>query len=77
MGLSFLLHSPMKENKTQRKEAEDEGVFFWLGDDLAVDSDLYGSGVGRRKSGKCARPVEGSHMEVADGFVDQAGARPS
>ena len=33
----------MKENKTQSKEGEEEGVFLGFGDDLAVDDNSYGS----------------------------------
>ena len=41
LGLPFLSHSPMKENKAQRKEGENEGIFFGFGDDLAVDDNPH------------------------------------
>ena len=81
LGLPFLSHSPMKENKAQRKEGENEGIFFWFGDDLAVDPNLHRAVRLRRKMRtpkEATNPiVEGSRKEVADGFVDDAGARPS
>ena len=40
--LVAFLHSPAVENnKGEGKEAEEEGVFFWFGDDLAVDDNLH------------------------------------
>ena len=48
----FVLHSPaMEENKTKCKQAEDEGVFLWFGDDLAVDDEAYGPTLSAAKSG--------------------------
>ncbi len=70
----------VEENKTEGKEAEDERVFLWFGDDLAVDSDLY------RATAACHKiatqeatsvVIEGSRKEVANRFVQNAGARPS
>ena len=34
---AFLLLPAMKEDKTQSKQAKDQGIFFWFGDELAVD----------------------------------------
>ena len=66
----------MKENKTQRKEGEDEGVFFWFGDDLAVDGDPNHV-ITRPKTRETSSPtIESSRMEVSDWFVDQARAHP-
>ena len=70
----------MEENKAQRKEAENESVFFWFGDDLAVDSDLY------RATAACHKiatqeaisvAIESSLKEVANRFVQNAGAYPN
>ena len=66
----------VENDKTQRKEGEDEGVFLGFGDDLAVDPNLH------RAAGICRKPgastvTECSRKEVANRFVDQAGARPS
>ena len=45
-----LLMAAMKENKAQSKQAKDESVFFWFGDDLAVDPNLH------RAVGVCRKP---------------------
>ena len=67
-------------NKTQGKEGEDEGVFFRFWDDLAVDDNAH------RTTAACHKiaiqetisvVIEGSRKEIADGFVDDAGADPS
>ena len=70
----------MEENKTQSKQAENEGVFFRFGDDLAVEGDLQRAIVARRKPGILIAPTiirESSRKEVANRFVDDAGAYPS
>ena len=66
-------------HKSQSKQAEDEGVFFWFGDDLAVDDHSHRSVACRRKPGiRRAIIIEGpSRKEVADGLVDDARAHPS
>ena len=70
----------MKENKPQGKEAEHKGVFFGFGDDLAVDDNP------QRATAACHKiaiqeaisvVIEGSRKEIADRFVDDAGARPN
>ena len=61
----------MEEDKTQHQQAKHQRVFFWFGDDLAVD---YRPHVA--KTGMCASPVERSRMKIADGFVQNAGAYP-
>lgn len=63
----------MEEGKVQSKQAEEEGVFFRFEDDLAVDGDLHAAA--RRK--KVSRTIVGSRKEIDDGFIVQAGARPS
>ena len=81
---AFLLEVAADNHKTQGKEAEEEGVFLRFGDDLAVD-DNPNRAVGLRR--KKRRPsqiesihsliIEGSRKEIANGFVDDARARPS
>ena len=67
----------MEENKAQRKEAEDEGVFFGFGDDLAVDDNPHrAAGIGRKKRSR-TDVIEGSCKEVANRFAQNAGAYPS
>ena len=68
-----------KDNKTQSEQAKHQGVFFGFGDDLAVDDKPYRAAGLRRKtrSSHSRTIIEGSRKEVADGFVDNAGARPS
>ena len=58
----------MKENKDQRKEAEDEGVFLRFGDDLAVDNNPHRAAGLRRKTSIPRSPtiIEGSHKEVVN-----------
>ena len=66
----------MKENKTQRKQAEDESVFLWFGDDLVVDGDLNHV-ITRPKIGETVSPtIESSCIKISDWFVDQARAHP-
>ncbi len=69
----------MEEHKAEGKQAEDEGVFFRFGDDLAVDDNSHRAIGLRRKTSIPHSPtiIEGSRKEVADGFVDNAGAHPS
>ncbi len=67
----------MKENKPQGKEAEHKGVFFGFGDDLAVDNNPHRTLRIRRKCRLPCGIIEGSRKEVADRFVDDAGARPN
>ena len=67
-----------EDDKGQREQAEDKGVFFWFGDDGAVNSNLK---VVRRPSEESAgvanqRVAVGSRSEVANGFGQQAGAIP-
>ena len=77
--LAFLLHSlamAMKEDKTEGKQAENEGVFLWFGDDLVVDGDPNHV-ITRPKIGETVSPtIESSHIKISDGFVDQARAHP-
>ena len=70
----------MEEDKGQRKQAKHKGVFFWFGDDLAVDENP------QRATAACHKiaiqeaisvVIEGSRKEVAYGFVDDADAHPS
>ena len=80
-GWTFLFLPIAADNhKTQRKEAEDKGVFFWFGDDLAVEGDLQRTVAARRKPGILIASTiirECSRKEVANGFVDDAGAHPN
>ena len=80
-GLAFLLSIAMKENKTQGKEGEDEGVFFRFRDEGAVDDDPHRAVRLRRKPGfpTASTPpiIQGSRIEVANRFVQDAGAYPS
>ena len=81
MLAAFLLLPVAAENdKAQRKEAEDESVFFWFGDDLAVDDNPH------RATAACHKiaiqeaisvVIEGSRKEIADGFAEDAGSHPS
>ncbi len=71
--LAFLLLLAMEENKAEGKQAEDEGIFFRFRDDGAVDGDPHPAK--RRK--KRTLTIVSSRKEVANGFVDQAGAHPS
>ena len=57
------------DEETQSKQAKDKGVFFWFGDDLAVDHDLNRAGAVRRKEGSGRPVIEGSRKEIANGFV--------
>ena len=72
----FLLDVAAKDNKTQSEQAEDEGVFFWFGDDLAVDNNPHRAVRRSRKSRDASPIIEGSRIEVADGLVDYTGAHP-
>ena len=74
----------MKENKTKGKEAKDKSVFLRFGDDLAVDDDSHRAVGFRRKKRRPSQIesihsliIEGSRKEIANGFVDDARARPS
>ena len=67
----------MKKNKTERKQAEDKGVFFWFGDEAAIESDLHRRCATCRKMGTISIIIEGSCNEVADRFVKDAGAKPT
>ena len=77
----FLLEVAMKENKDQSKQAKDKSVFFWFGDDLAVDDNPHRAvGLRRKTRPRIARStpiIVGSGKEVADGFVQNPGAYPS
>ena len=77
LGLAFPLHfAAVEENEGQGKEAEDEGVFFWFGDDLGVDSDLYrAAGICRKISTRVI--IVGSRKEIPNRFIQNAGAHPS
>ena len=70
----------MKENKGQRKEAEDNGVFLRFGDDLAVDDNSNRAvGLRRKTRPRIARStpiIVCSRKEVPDGFVQDARAHP-
>ncbi len=69
----------MKEDKAQRKEGEDEGVFLRFGDDLAVDDKPHRA-VGSRRKIRISHSrtiIESSRKEIADGFVDNARPHPS
>ena len=61
----------MEEDEAKGKETEDEGVFFWFGDDLAIDDNPHRAVGSRRKTATTRRFVKGSYMEVADGFGKQ------
>ena len=75
---AFLLHyAAMEENKAQRKQAEDKSIFFWFGDDLAVDDNPHRAGGIRRKCSMPCGTIEGSRKEVANGFVQNARTYPS
>ena len=67
-----------EENEGQRKEGEDEGVFFWFGDDLAVDGDSNLGNSRRKMDGatSISMIIEGSRKEVANRFVNQARSHP-
>ena len=71
----------VEEDEAERKQTEHKRVFFGFGDDLAVDPNLHRAVRLRRKTRtpeKATTPIiEGSRKEVADGFVEDAGARPS
>ena len=77
----FLLEVAAENHKTQSKEGEDERVFFGFGDDLAVKDNSHRAVRLRRKPGipiaSTHNIIEGSRKEIADGFVQNAGARPS
>ena len=66
----------MEEDKDERKQAEDEGIFFWFGDDLAVDSNLYRALCICRKISSRGIIV-GSRKEIPNRFIQNAGAHPS
>ena len=66
-----------ENDKAQGKEGENEGVFFWFGDDLAVDDNPHRTCGVRRKIRPVAHPIiESSRKEVANRFVNYAGAYP-
>ena len=67
----------MEEDKAQRKQAEDKGVFLRFGDEGAVDADSHRTGGIRRKCRLKCGIIEGSRNEVADRFVQNAGTHPS
>ena len=73
---TFLLPMAMEEDKAQGKEGEDEGVFLRFGDDLAADDNLRLIAAGKPRVSK-SKTIESSRMEVADGFVDDAGTAPT
>ena len=77
LSLFLLHHAAMKEDKAQSKQAKHKSVFFWFGDDLAVDDEAYRTGAVRRKIRPVAHPIiESSRKKVANRFVDDAGAYP-
>ena len=78
MAAFLLLQMAAENDKAQRKQTEDEGVFLWFGDDLAVDDNPHRV-VPRRKSAGAASIFmisEGSRKEVANRFVNQARSHP-
>ena len=66
-----------ENDKAQGKEAEDEGIFLRLRDGLAVDDNPHRAAGIRRKKRPRIEVIEGSRMEVADRFVQNAGTHPS
>ena len=70
----------MEENKTQSKQAEDESIFFRFGDDLAVDDNPHRAlrirREARRRNPNLPIIIGSPAKEIADGFVEDAGARP-
>ena len=59
----------MKEHKTQCKQAEHQRVFFWFGDDLAVDDNPHRAAGRRKTRGQIFVVTESSRKEVADGLL--------
>ena len=76
-GLTFPLSMAMEEDKAQRKQAEEEGVFLGFGDDLTIDDNSHRAFRIRRKPSGWSAGTEGSRKEIANGFVQNAGANPS
>ena len=72
----FFWRWPANNHKTQGKQAEDEGVFLWFGDDLAVDDDPHRAIGSPRKSRDTSPIIEGSRIKVSNRFVDQARSLP-
>ena len=66
-----------KNDEGQREQAKHKRVFFRFGDDLAVNDNPHRAVRLRRKPGSKKSVIVGSRKEVADGFVDDAGANPS
>ncbi len=87
--LAFSLHSAaMKEDKAQRKQAEDQGVFFWFGDDgAAMKAKLHRASTIGRKTGSCVgQPrlivesedsIRGSRLKLAERLGQNARSAPS
>ena len=76
----FLEKSPLNNHKDQGKQAEEEGIFFGFGNDLAIDDHPHRAVGVRRKPRTIWGAhfiIEGSRMEVADGFVQNARTYPS
>ncbi len=71
----------MEEDKAEGKQAEDKRVFFGFGDDLAVNDNSHRVMGIRRKlrtpEGATPMIIKGSRKEVANRFVDDAGAHSS
>ena len=71
----------MEEDEGQRKQCKHKRVFFGFGDDLAVKDNSHRAVRLRRKPGRPTasthKIIEGFRKEIADGFVQNAGARPS
>ena len=70
----------MEENKGKGKQAEDEGVFFWFWNELAVDNEPHRAlrirREARRRNPNLPIIIGSPAKEIADGFVEDAGARP-
>ena len=80
--LFLLLHlaAMEEEDEGEGKQAKDKSVFFRFGDDLAVDDNPHRATAACRKIAiqkAISVVIEGSRKEIADGFVDDAGAHPS
>ena len=67
-----------EENEGKGEQTKNKGVFFWFGDDGAVNAELEVVGRAGEKSAGVAnlRIAVGSGSEVADGFGEQAGSIP-
>ena len=72
----FLLHSAASNHKTQSEEAKHQRVFFWFGDDLAVNPNQRAL-IGEKAAKAIHLASVASRSKIGDGFVDCAGAEPT